>query len=105
MNLLDDPMVQPFDPLAEALKLAAWAYQCRNVVYDMDRTDPNSTGFHTLAASSMADKAWKAFQTVVLEVADGDQDSYTLEAVTAFSESAGNILRARVLVNTTPTEV
>lgn len=77
--------------IAYAVRTAAFSLQCAAFLDYFHRRDPNSTGFHRLAANAMAKRALAALDAVA-ENADDVPEllSYCDEA----AESSVNILRA-----------
>jgi len=78
-----------------SLKCAAWAFQCQVIVNNLTARDPNTTGFHRMAAGRMATRAWNAYAHVALDVGMGPEELERLwtDAAEA-AESAANLLMA-----------
>lgn len=79
------------DDIAYAVRTAAFSLQCAAFLDYFHKRDPNSTGFHRLAANAMAKRALAALDAVA-ENADDVPEllGYCDEA----AESSVNILRA-----------
>lgn len=74
-----------------SLQCAAWALQCQLLVNDITTRDPNTTGFHRLAASAQAARAWRAYVTVT-RTHDPEELARLSGVVSEAVESAATIL-------------
>lgn len=74
-----------------ATRAAVFALQCSALLDRFHKNDPNSTGFHALAARTMAKRALAALDAVAENPADVRR---IVEFCDEAAESSANILRA-----------
>lgn len=77
--------------IAYAVRTAAFSLQCAAFVEYFHKRDPNSTGFHRLAANAMAKRALAALDAVA---ENADDVPELLNYCDETAESSVNILRA-----------
>ena len=82
-------------PTIEHAVITHATLQCQVIVANLTARDPNTTGFHRMAAGSMANRAWNAYTNVTL---NGGMEPEELERLWAdaseAAESAASLLMA-----------
>lgn len=84
-----------------ATRAAVFALQCSALLDRFHQNDPNSTGFHALAARTMAKRALAALDAVA---ENPDDVQRIVEFCDEAAESSANILRAYLSQRNEPHE-
>lgn len=87
-------MTPPTPALIHARRLVAWTYQIHAMLDGLHRQDAESTGFHRLAASKMAEDAWASFTDVANYPDEPEVLEFRAEEIEESVSSAERILLA-----------